>query len=920
MSNKINILFALIFSLLFIGCATQKDAEAELKGMKKAIKNLNARFNGLHNSRELLKENQMATQASRRDNYNQVLALYDEEAADGAGGGAQLDPVIEKASVVVSLYRQSKWTDDAYMQIGMGEYYKGNLDEAAQTFNYIINNFDPKLLVRNRAEALKRSKDKKDRKKGRDMLNDLKPERKDYKTRQRDAMVWLARTLVSQEKFGEADLLIEQIEGIDDLSKRLTRDLTIVKSYYQLRQKNYAAAIPALQNGLKLTNNRKRKTRLTYILAQLHELEGNNGEALANYKRVTRLRPNYDMEFRSRLNIATNGMKSGSASSQQTLTALKRMSKDAKNTEFRDQIFYVMADIHLQDNNQPEAIDFLEQSLRANRSNQPQKADSYLKLAEIYFNSEDYIQSKNYYDSTKTAMTNTDERYEKVVDYSEALTDIAANLEIISLQDSLLRIKNMSEAEREALAKRLKKERLDAQKEEVANAFADREAMMSGGTVRNPSSKIGRGATSDSGLQPGGITGPNTGNSDYWAYNDNEVRRGKRDFERTWGNRPLEDNWRRSQQSQGTDLVEDDGVIAGFGRVKVTDQEMKAIFADVPQTRKEVEVVNGKIIEALYALGSLYDDKLDKPEKSIEAYEELLSRFPGNKYEAEALYALYTIALDNFPSKANGYKQQLLNKHPESKFAVFLTNPEVLAEAQRGEDDLEIYYGETYIMYENGSYSKAKSRINMADSLFEANTLRAKFDLLNALCVGHTDGEDAYKTSLNEVITKHKATEEGKKAEEILAFLEGKTPPKKGKGNKPDEGEKTKKEKEAKELYVMDEKMQHYVLVILSTAQVKSSEVKGAVSNYHKENHKLDKLFTASLLLNKNTQMLVIRRFKNANLAQRYAKSVRNKPAEYLNNLDEGYRVFPISQNNYKSLLRSKKLEEYATFCAENYK
>ncbi len=921
MSNKINILFALFFSLLFIGCATQKDAEAELKGLKKAMKNLNARFNGLHNSRELLKEHQLANQTSRRDNYNQVLALYDEEAADGAGGGAQLDPVIEKASVVISLYRQSKWTDDAYMQIGMGEYYKGNLDEAAQTFNYIISNFDPKLLVRNRAEALKRSKDKKDRKKGRDMLQNPKPEKKDRNTRQRDAMVWLARTLVSQEKFAEADLLIEQIEGISDLSKKLKRDLTIVKSYYQLRQKNYAAAIPALQTGLKMTGNKKRKTRLTYILAQLHELQGNNTEALANYKRVKRLRPNYDMEFRSSLNIATNGMKSGSASSEQTLASLKRMSKDSKNTEFRDQIFYVMADIHLQDKNQPEAIDFLKQSLRANRGNQPQKADSYYRLADIYFNSEDYIQAKNYYDSTKTAMTNTDDRYEQVVKYSEALTDIAANLEIIALQDSLLRIKDMSREEQEELAKRLKKERLDAQKKEVTDAFANMEnAMKNGGASRNPSSKLGRPAMDDSGLRPGGITGPSASErSDYWAYNDNEVRRGKRDFERTWGDRPLEDNWRRSAQSQGTDIIEDDGVIAGFGRVKVTDEEIKAILADVPQTRKEVEAVNAKIIDALYALGGLFDEKLDKPEKSIEAYEELLRRFPGNKYEAEALYAMYTIALEHFPSKANGYKQQLLKKHADSKFAVFLTNPEMLAEAQRGEDDLEIYYDETYLMYETGSYGKAKSRISMADSLFEANTLRAKFDLLNALCVGHTDGEDAYKASLNEVITKHKATDEGKKAEEILAFLEGKTPPKQGKGNKPDEGEKGKKEKEAKELYVMDEEMQHYVLVILSTAQVKSSEVKGAVSNYHKEHHKLDKLFTASLLLNKNTQMLVIRRFKNADIAQRYAKSVSNKPAEYLNNLDEGYRVFPISQNNYKSLLRSKKLEEYAAFYAENY-
>jgi len=208
----------------------------------------------------------------------------------------------------------------------------------------------------------------------------------------------------------------------------------------------------------------------------------------------------------------------------------------------------------------------------------------------------------------------------------------------------------------------------------------------------------------------------------------------------------------------------------------------------------------------------------------------------------------------------------------------------------------------------------------MADSLFKANNLKAKFDLLNALCVGHTGGEDAYKTSLNEVIRDHKATEEGQKAKEMLAFLNGKNPALKAKGKgKKDEGEKTKKEKEAKQLFTDAKDGQHYVLVILSTADIKSSEVKSAVSDYHKKNHKLDKLFTASLLLDKNTQMLVVRRFKNADIAERYAKSVRKKPEQYLNNLDDNYRVFPISQNNYKSLLRSKKLDEYALFYEENY-
>ena len=53
-------------------------------------------------------------------------------------------------------------------------------------------------------------------------------------------------------------------------------------------------------------------------------------------------------------------------------------------------------------------------------------------------------------------MPKTDERYDEVKQWSTSLTDIAKNIEIITFQDSLIRISQMTEEEKRALAARIK--------------------------------------------------------------------------------------------------------------------------------------------------------------------------------------------------------------------------------------------------------------------------------------------------------------------------------------------------------------------------------------------------------------------------------------------------------------------------------
>ncbi|MGB0955491.1 MAG: hypothetical protein ACPGZP_05760, partial [Panacagrimonas sp.] len=58
--------------------------------------------------------------------------------------------------------------------------------------------------------------------------------------------------------------------------------------------------------------------------------------------------------------------------------------------EYRDQIYYALAEIELEERKRDLGIDYLEKSLRANVDNQRQKMKSFMRLADLFFEDKDY--------------------------------------------------------------------------------------------------------------------------------------------------------------------------------------------------------------------------------------------------------------------------------------------------------------------------------------------------------------------------------------------------------------------------------------------------------------------------------------------------------------------------------------------------
>ena len=64
-----------------------------------------------------------------------------------------------------------------------------------------------------------------------------------------------------------------------------------------------------------------------------------------------------------------------------------------------------------------------------------------------------------------------------------------------------------------------------------------------------------------------------------------------------------------------------------------------------------------KIVDAYYNIAMIYKEQLNDQPKAVATFEELLKRFPENKYKLQCYYQLYrTYLAMGDPDKSNYYK------------------------------------------------------------------------------------------------------------------------------------------------------------------------------------------------------------------------------------------------------------------------
>jgi hypothetical protein len=486
-----------------------------------------------------------------------------------------------------------------------------------------------------------------------------------------------------------------------------------------------------------------------------------------------------------------------------------------------------------------------------------------------------------------------------VSDYATNLKDIARLITTIAANDSIVRIYRMSDEERKEFGKKLKKQR-----QEEAEAAAKAQAAKNTATIPG----IAKAPTPVAGGKP----------STFYFYNESFLKKGRKDFSRTWGDRKLEDNWRRSNRPNTGVPGEE---VAGADSTQnnaVSDAELTNMFKNIPTSEAELSVLHLSTYEAMYQLGTLFRDRLQNNERSTATLEEMQNRYPETeRYEKETWYYCYLgfSDLKNAP-RAQYYLDKLVKKYPTSSYARALTDPNFRNSTKEKEAELNTYYQTTYNTFSSGNYKDAYDLCVEAPKKYGSqNPLMAKFALLSALCTGNLQGNDAYCKALQEVIARYPDSPESTRAKEIARVISCK-------GFEVAEGPKKPEKAAIDDSFTREDDKLHYFLIAI-TGDVRVEDIKASISDYNRENHKLEQLRISNIFLGTDTNepIIVIRKFDSREQAMRFYTEV-SKQKDFLGETDKKtYKkeFFAITQENYRRVLKNKTLSGYREFFAENY-
>lgn len=683
-----------------------------------AYHNVTAKYNAYFIAKTDLSEAERTIKKEFKDDYNALIPIlmpFDSNQAQSAK--PLLQDAIKKASLVAERHQNSKWLDNSYTILGKARLYLGQWEDGVEALRYVFA----------------KGKDENDK---------------------NTALIWLMRAYIANKDFSNALSVAEYLRQ-QPLSKEATRDFYLTKAYLHQQNGEYLTSVAILEQTLSLMKKSSDKARLHYAAGQLYDRIGQYALANKQYKQVDGNRPSYDLSFFAQMSSLNNRVLLDPKIDLGKV-GFERMLRDRKNSDLKDRIYYTMGLLADRRGKYPEALQYLRQSVASAGANKERIPYTYLELARIYYDRlENYEFAKAYYDSTLMVLPKTTESFKRVSDRQRALSEFVKHLTIIRREDSLQALARLNPL---LLEKKLDEMIAAEEKAKELQRERDREAVNAGPSAE----EVGTAFIS--------------GNGQRWElYDPALINQGKTDFNRIWGNRKLEDNWRRKNRDSKDfgDLASQAGNRgpAGVDNGKTTGNQETAgpdagmtkdsplwakrrdeLRADLPMTSQSLDSSQKRKEEALYSLGKIYRFELKEPAKAYTTFNRLLNEFPKTDYREE-LYYLNYLCLNEGDKDKLTWKNRILEEFPNSTYARLVSKSTSLKEGIAGDNSSPSkVYDRIYGLYAGGNYKEGLSAVEFALSQFHGHELEDKFALLRIFLVGKVRGKEHYLQAANEFI------------------------------------------------------------------------------------------------------------------------------------------------------------------------
>lgn len=884
---------------IFSGCSTEKNTRAS-----RAFHNVTSKYNIYFNGNESVKKGIENIEQNIEDDFTRILPIYkssDPSAAkmvksDMENAVIKGSKLIEIHSITAKPKRRrnrtrkyqefasqeefNKWIDDSYILMGKAYFYQHNFVSAINNFSYVTRKF---------------------------LEEDTRHE----------ANVWLIRSYSELGRFIEASEVIQAVQGDDSFPRKLEDELAIATADYYMKQQEYEEAIKFLNIGIKKTFWKKDKARYMYIVAQLYDEIGKHDNAADAYLAVARMNADYTMTFNAKINAA--GVFSGEGDLEKLKKELRKMLRDKKNIDFRDQIYFALGNLYFNEGDRETAIDNYKKSVSSSFRNQFQRALSAITLADIYFEDLNYIGAQSYYDSAMIIIDETYPEYETVSTKYNGLTNLVDNLMTVEREDSLQKVAGMSPTEREQLIARLMKEEQERQRN-AENLAA--QGMRNQGYYRSNRYRMGMGN------QQAG--------AGWYFYNPQTVSYGRVSFSQRWGKRTLEDDWRRSNKNT-VSMDEMDEMAAELDSSQIVIREedpLKKEFytQDLPLNDSLMAISHEKIRDALYNAGKIFKSEFSNYQRSAESFEDLNQRYPENIYLLSAyfdLYDLYELMGDR--QKSEYYRDLIISQFPESKYAQFLLNPNYFNELQARTDSLNNLYQRTFRSYKSGMYRNVLSLTNSMKALKPDSLILSKIDFMGTVAQGTQTDVHEFETLLKSYVSIYPDSDPTPLANEILALIQDSTLADYQKlvdlgyiseeiQNEELLPENDRENDEFGGKFTYDEDLLHYFIIAYPREnEIDLNRLKFDIANYNIDHYTKIDFDIETENLNDELALLLVRALENKEDALIYHRAIIRKAPVFKTLLDVEYVNFVASSTNYRQLLEDENPADYLKFFVKNY-
>lgn len=898
------------------GCSTKKNTPASRNWQA-----FTTRYNVYYNGKTHYDEQLKAMLDGYQDDYSQLVKVHPAEARNDKKApqpSGDFKRTIEKMQKSIQLHSIKKkprkktgsakekafrareefnpFLHNSWLTMGKGQYMNGDFLGAASTFFYISKHFTwlPKTVT--------------------------------------EARLWMALSYLAMDWDYEAENALHPVKEKDLVNNDLRNLYNLAYADYYLHTKNWEKAVKPLEYAARHAKG-SQKNRLWFLLGQTYTQLGKKKDAYNAFKKAgSGAATDYRTKFNAR--IKQSEVFQGT-NIKKEVRALRNMTHYARNTEFLDQIYYAIGNLYISRKDTAEAMKNYRLAVEKSTRNGIDKALAQLALGNLYFLQGDYVKAQPCYSEAVPQLPETYPDYKMLKKRSDVLDELATYAGNVHLQDSLLTLSKMTPEEQRKACQKLVDELIEREKKEAEEAAREEYLANQQGADDN----IKRNDAPAN-------TMINNGDKSWYFYNSMTKNQGKTEFQRRWGARKNEDDWRRRNKSvfsldeeSGDDESDNEGEGLPNDTTSMSPEEKEAAkkqldaaadphnveyyLAQIPKTPEEIQTCHDVIQEGLYNMGIILKDKLEDFPAARKEFNRLLESYPDNIYRLDVYYNMYLMAVRSGDvAQAERWRQMILANFPDSPYGQAMLDPNYFENLRKMFRVQEAKYQEAYDAYLDNSNSRVHALTAEMERDFPLSKIMPKFVFIDALSYLTENDLPKFKERLEYLLEKWPDTDMTPMAGSIVRGLRQGREPNKGSSNSRGMIWSMRLSNDSVPMnadgtpanFENDPNSPQYLVLAFPRDSVSSNQLLYDVARFNFSSFVV-RDFDLEQMSFGNIGLLIVKGFENVKQLEHY----RNVMAEKGFEVPEGVRLIMISKPNFELLLREgRSFEEYFRFAEQD--